>query len=294
MKNPLKFYHNLLFNSSAINPATLISAEDEKISLLDNDITDRIKMEIGKVYLDIDEEFWKGSNTENEFFLTKLLNISKKLIDISCKQIESHIEQVIKPQNMDYWLMVYNNTQCVYENLLTIHNHVLSYYCSNTNAETHEIIKKKYPFLLMPFVETLRKKCIANIGKIDTEFIINSIGEDFNIIVKTSALPPLSTVLPIEKSLESHAELINVLERKSPAQIIQWQGTAKEFIHYFFPMLEKNLLTIIGHKDRTSIVNALFQAFYIKVKDKASNLEKRVSPETLQSYFKKEASGESY
>lgn len=295
MKNPLKLFHNLLYNSNALNPATLISAEDEKISLFDKDITDLIIEEAGKVYLAIDEEYWKGSKSDNENYLSKLVNISNKLITISEGQIEAHVERIVMNQDLNNWLLVYNNTQCVYENLLAIRNHILDYYCDGIKElESKGMVNKKYPYLFALWAEDLRDKCLCNLGKIDTEFIVKTGIQDFSIKVQTAKLHCVMADLDLEKNQIAHADLINVQDSKSTKDVLEWKGTPKDFIYYFSPIIKSKMLTINGRQDRAPLVNALHEAFNIRVMDKTSKLEKRIALETLQSYFKKEASGEVY
>lgn len=297
MKNPLRLFHNLLYNSNALNPATLISAEDEKITLYDGNIRNRIQEEVGRVYLYIDEEYWKGSKSDNENYLSKLINISSKLIKLAELQLEKHTERIVTPRDLNNWLTVYNNMQCVYESLIAILNHTQDYYCENTLKQDNILPPpQKYPHIMGLYIaEELRNKCIENLGKCDTNYMINVESHLYNITVKTEKMSLIIAELNLKEDPHP-SEHINTLGSKSTEKEnvqIEWRGTAKEFIKYFTPIIESKKLFINGIPDRNPLVKALHSIFIIKSNEKGKD-DERIALGTLQTYFKKEASGNTY
>ena len=185
MKNPLLRFHNWLFNSDSTKHSAVISIEDRIDSIYDEDITSEIKSEVGLVFMRIDEEFWKNSKSENEYFLAKFLTVLDKLIGESIVLLEAQLVQLAKRCDIDNWLVVYNNIQCVYENLLGIQRHVVGYYCDGLQGEKR-FYELKYPVFFKEWAEQLQRDCHSNLGQSNTLFECYDIkGNAYTIEVAT-------------------------------------------------------------------------------------------------------------
>ena len=299
MNNPLKLFHNLLFNGDALNPFAAITVGDEKLSLFDGDITDRIVKETGKVFIVIDDVYWNGNKSENDYFFTKLLNITRKLLGEASSQLEKHLEHLVIKQDLSSWLATYNNTQCVYENLMSIRSRVLDYYCDGSVVpEDKAEHQKRYPLLLPESAAALREVCVANVGKRDTEFTERTANEVFCNVVATAKMSPVAVELSVSPASIPYADHVYVhgsqpLTQASTAILI-WSGTPKEFVQRIYPLVASKKLFIGDSSNRTPIVGALHGIFHISATDNATKEKKRISEASLQTYFKKEASGDVY
>lgn len=293
MNTPLKLFHNLLFNSDALNPAAALGAADERISLFGEDITDRIRQETGRALLVIDDAYWIGSKSENEYFLSKLLNITRKLAGEASSQLEKHLEHLVMKQDLSSWLVTYNNTQCAYENLIAIRSRVLDYYCNGSVEQEDKVVhQKKYPFLLPESAAALHEICVANVGKQDTEFTVRTASESCCIAVATAKMPPVAAALSVSPAGIPYADRVYVPGSQRPTFV--WSGTPKEFVQHIRPLVDSKKLFINECCDRTPLVKAIYDIFQVSTVEKGAKGKKVISLDSLQTYFKKEASGDIY
>jgi hypothetical protein len=298
MKNPLKLYYNLVLKADILNTVNIIDAEDEKLSLYGDDITLRIKMEVGLVLERIDEEYWKNDRISNEYFFDKLLNISTKLISQANALLEKQMIQLLKICDLDKWLMTYNNIQAVYEGLIDIRNCLTKFYFEDLKSRTDAPeLNLRYVYLLKEFAKELKQLCLTNLGKEDTFYnCITPDGKHCIIEVLTSQMSP--TLAEIEvKAIDLNKELLdefytNNQVSKKQKPLLVWNDTPKVFVDYFEPIIKKRIIGVGNNTDRDPVVKALYDVFTIFTNDKKTKQQIPLSRESLVSYFKLRGSEE--
>jgi len=298
MNNPLQFFHTILFNSHDLYKVKFSQGEDELITFKDDIGKQKILEEARKVFLIIDDQYWKGNSAENYDFLSRLLNILRSQIKAAENQLEKHLNRVVS-YDLNKWMVPYYNMQCVYENLISIRTYVLNYYCDHRfEKEKHSEMLMKYPELNNFVALELSEICSENAGKCDTNYVVNTFDGEFTITVKTKNMHPLDIDIRRFKTIVYNPEKDNISEIKAEEReyphVFEWKGTPKEFVQSIIKLVDSKKLTINGVSDRTPIVNALYQLVGISTLDKKTGEKKQISHVTLQTYFKKEANGEVY
>ena len=92
------------------------------------------------------------------------------------------------------------------------------------------------------------------------------------------------------------ALIIFILQAVLPWAVFKavWSGTPKEFVQHLRPLVDSKKLFINESCDRTPLVNALHEIFQISTVERGTKGKKVISLDSLQTYFKKEASGDVY
>jgi len=215
MNNPLKIFHNLLIKGNALDPKSIVETSREALSIYDEDITYRIKEEVGVALLHIDNKYWKNDKTENDYYLLRLISTLDKLVGIANGMLEKQLEQIVTRIDLENWLIVYNNTQAVYEGLITIRNQIILCYSIDIHKDIDVTEQQiRFPYLNEYFAVKLQKDSIANVG------VKNTFLDCINpaIEVNTEAMNPIIVGLKTEKISMIHSANISVIEQQSDVQ----------------------------------------------------------------------------
>jgi hypothetical protein len=301
MKNPLRLFYNLLFKSDILHSKkNAFKTEDVKISIYNEDITERIWKEVGLVLDRIDDEYWKNDHVSNEYFFRKLLNTSVKLIAVSKTMMESQMVQLIKNGDLDRWLIIYNNHQATYEGLIDIRNRIINFYLEDLDNQQREPdLNLEFLPLLKESAIELRELCLKNLEKEDTFYrCITPEGKQCVIEIKTSEMSPLLPYMDIKVLNTDSASLEKYYADEQPKRdnthVFVWNDTPKSFVQFFSPMIQQGRILVGNSSDRDPIVKALHEIFIVNATDPKTKAKNLISLTSLKTYFKKEASGDVY
>ncbi len=258
MNNPLKIFQILLEKGNALDPSSIVETDKDRLSLYDDDIADRIRMEVGIALMNIDKAYWQNAKGENVYYVQRLLGSTDRLITTADCSIEKYIESIVMRTDIDNWVIVYNNMQVALENLIRIRDTIIDSYSIDIPETYHgEKAFVKYPFLNDYLAIELQKECIANIGLRNTLFgLIHP-----KIEVKTEAMSILLKDLRTERIPINHSETIKTIEKpieknpietpsEPPIEKMEYNGTVESLGLLYSLFFEVDLINSENSKSK--------------------------------------------